>query len=280
MSYFKRTLNNLLSTPRYVKHRNPSRIRFTNTPLKSFLYNHTHHTGRIAKKSIFGSKRAILLYVFITCNLLYFTNFPISKKFRDYLTYGPRSYLKDVLLSDELYSSGLDLMKRLFAHENCKKAVCILMIDLLSDNEFKQKGEEFGVNLVGAILEDQKVRLEIKRLFIRVISTDEFKNESIKLLGYATDKNETKDLVAQFFKVIFVREDIFKSLERLFADSFTHVVSSENTKQEFSEFLSEVWSDQNLRWRVLRRTFDFQNTSPTMVKVMEPAKEDKVTPNT
>jgi hypothetical protein len=191
----------------------------------------------------------------------YFTNFQDKN-----ITENSKKYLNTLLTSEEIKLGGIELLDKIFKDEKSKQAVIILLKDLLENGEVFSATKQYGVDLFSSLLKEDELKQEVKKLFIEILTTPEIKTEGVEILKYIIEKEESKDIMAQYFKVIFLRADIIKALSNVISDSAIHTMNSATTKKKFSEFVADVWSDPNLRWYVIKRALNFWQKANATVK--------------
>ena len=214
-------------------------------------------------------KGVISLSIFTLISYLIFSTANISKKVRGYVTYPFRKLVNDILISEELESGGRNLLHKLFENEKTKTAVIILLGDVMKDDRFMTEGVNFGKNLFINVLQNEEIREEIIKVFVRVLLSENTKSSVISLFRSVTSQVELEQILSQFLKVIFTREDIYSSLFKLFSDVVVKLLNDEATKTKFADFLAMIWANQSLRWNIIKKTVDFTSVSPASITISE-----------
>ncbi len=217
--------------------------------------------SKARKRNIIRKYFLISLSVFSISYLL-LSNNKISLYIRSSLSSPVKHYLNDIFTSSEAENAGLILVKNLFNHEKTKDAAILLLADVLKDPKFLFEGTEFGKNLLIEILKQPQIKEEIILTFNKVLLSELTKINLIQTFRNLTGEKELEAILAQFLKVVFIKEDIYVALCKLFMDSLFSVVNKESVKKEFSLFLSNIWADNNLRWNIIKKTIDFSTLSP------------------
>eukprot|EP00340_Litonotus_pictus_P005700 CAMPEP_0170518984 /NCGR_PEP_ID=MMETSP0209-20121228/4546_1 /TAXON_ID=665100 ORGANISM="Litonotus pictus, Strain P1" /NCGR_SAMPLE_ID=MMETSP0209 /ASSEMBLY_ACC=CAM_ASM_000301 /LENGTH=121 /DNA_ID=CAMNT_0010804741 /DNA_START=756 /DNA_END=1124 /DNA_ORIENTATION=+ len=81
--------------------------------------------------------------------------------------------------------------------------------------------------------------------------------------------DEIELITAKFLRTIFMREDLFNATNLLLKEVMIYTIKQKESKEIIANFLSEVWADQDLRWRIVKKTINLKNISPTDVLIFE-----------
>jgi hypothetical protein len=181
----------------------------------------------------------------------------ISQDFKN----SSKKYLNYLLLSTEIKEGGVILLDKIFKENHSQRATIELLNSLFVNEEVKEATTKYGVSLFKDLISEGELQTECKKLFVDILKTDEIKREGVDALKYIIEKEESKDIMAQYFKVIFLRSDIIKALSSLITDAGVYTMDQPTTKKKFADFLTDVWSDPNLRWIVIKKTFNFWQTA-------------------
>lgn len=172
-----------------------------------------------------------------------------------------KKYLNYLLLSNEMKEGGVILLDKIFKEKHSQRATIELLNSLFVNEEVKEATTKYGVSLFQNLLKEDELQTECKKLFVDILKTDEIKKEGVDLVKYIIEKEESKDIMSQYFKVIFLRSDILKALSSVITDAGVYTMNQPATKKKFSEFVTDVWSDPNLRWVIIKKTFNFWQTA-------------------
>ena len=178
-----------------------------------------------------------------------------------------KKYIHYLLLSDEIREGGLDLLENIFQNKYSKQATVELLDNLLKDPYVMENTKIYGISLFNELLKEEELKNEFKKLVIDLLQMQEIKLESLDLLKHILEKEESKDILSQYFKVIFLRSDMIKSLSSVITDSALYTMNSQTTKKKFAEFILDVWSDPDLRWFVIKKSFNFWQASNASIKI-------------
>ena len=225
------------------------------------------------KKSFFENNKKLLTNVFFSFGVIalsiYHRSFikeSLGNFTKKYLNEKPKKYLNYLLTSEEIREGGVDLLDRIFKHKNSKQSTVELLNCLLENPEVMKETKKYGVGLFNDLLKEDELKKEVKHLFLDILKSDEIKTEGVSLLQFILDKEESKDIMSQYFKVMFLRADIIKALSSVITDSAIHTMNIPTTKRKFAEFVIDVWSDPNLRWYVIKKSLNFWEPASATVK--------------
>jgi hypothetical protein len=205
---------------------------------------------------------AISLFYFYKKEILeYMKNFQ-KRNFNE----NSKKYINSLLVSSEIREGGVILLENIFKHEHSKASTVQLLNNLFEDPKVMESTKAYGVGLFNELLKEEEIKAEVKKLFKDLLAMEEIKLESVALLKYLLEKEESKDIMSQYFKVIFLRSDIIKSLSSVITDSAIYTMTGATTKKKFAEFVIDVWSDPNLRWYVIKKSLNFWQPATTTVE--------------
>jgi hypothetical protein len=259
-----------------LAHIKKSSKRFSNLKDKKILQKYINNDKYIlikktSKYSFIKSTnfRKLLFYSGL-CGLFYFysdqINFKIQNFIKRTINQPTKNYINSVLVSNEMREGGLELLDNIFKNKHAKEATVVLLNNLLKDEKIIQATKVYGVGLFNQLLREKEVQEEVKKIFVDILKSEEVKFEGIGILKYIIEKEESKDIMSQYFKVIFLRSDIIKALASVITDSAIHTMNMDLTKKKFGEFLIDVWSDPNLRWYVIKKSLNFWQPASATVK--------------
>jgi len=166
-------------------------------------------------------------------------------------------YLGEILRSDDMVKAGADLISGLFKQEMFYNGVLELLINVLRDPIFIEETKTFGKDLFGKILEDDDFQREVINLVEKILHLTQMKIEGMEIFKYIIERKESKDILANYFKAIFQREDIYNTLSHLFLMALIKALDHPDSKDKFSAFLTKIWADKDFRWFIIKKTFNF-----------------------
>lgn len=191
------------------------------------------------------------------CTYYYFYKYPYFENKTENINLKAKMYINSLLVSEELKEGGVVLLDRIFKDDKSKDATIELIQTVLENKTILDETSLYAVSLLNNILSDNDFKTEIRNLIIEIIKSDEVKEETVNVLRFFVEKKDSQDIVSQFFKLIFLREDIMKALASVISDSAVYSMADAATKKKFAEFITDVWSDPNLRWFVLKKSLNF-----------------------
>lgn len=242
------------------------------------------NTKAVGKRKFVLPKRILF---FLIASLLYLSYYYLkddllSKQARITSTYQLRLFIKELLQSPDIEEELNKLLLKIFSTVETKQAAEKLVVDLLKNDNFMKHAVIFGDNLLQNVLLQNDIRQELKNIILKIIVSNEMKNESIELFKQIATEKEIEEIVAQFMKIVFLREDIFISVNKLLKEVIINTISQKDSKDLFSDFLTSIWADQALRWKILTKTVSISNITPTEIlmfkekgspEIKEPTKE-------
>jgi len=166
-------------------------------------------------------------------------------------------YLGEILRSDDMVKAGANLISGLFKQEMFYDGVLELLINVLRDPVFVDETKTFGKNLFGKILEDDDFQKEVIILVEKILHLTQMKIEGMEIFKYIIERKESKDILANYFKAIFQREDIYNAISHLFLIALIKALDHPDSKDKFSAFLTKIWADKDFRWFIIKKTFNF-----------------------
>jgi hypothetical protein len=185
------------------------------------------------------------------------TNNIISDSILKIITLPIRNILSNILNSDEVRYKGCVLLKEIFNDKKSEPLVQNMLNDVLMSERFLEASKKFGIKLIDKVKDDEIIQNNLETLMLKQFKSTKIKEESIKLVNFVANQPDTKHVVSQFFKVVFLREDIVHSLTHLFNESAFRVMDSTQAQNYFSDFIGNVWADPLLRWNLFKKSFDF-----------------------
>ena len=251
----------LRNSKRYIKLQTSNKLPYFNNNHK---FTNKYVIMRLPQKANISK----LTYMLITLStiggiIFYFRNQikQKSKSAREDFKTSSKKYLNYLLVSTEIKEGGIILLEKIFKEKHSQRATIELLNSLFVNEEVKDATTRYGVSLFKDLISEDELQTECKKLFVDILKTDEIKREGVNVLKYIIEKEESKDIMAQYFKVIFLRSDIIKALSSVILDAAVYTMDQPGTKKKFSEFVTDVWSDPNLRWIIIKKTFNFWQTA-------------------
>jgi len=263
---FNKIKNSILtSSKRYLNYNNISILKHQPFKSKSNISNSNFlNINSLKLKSLRNNKLFYFTAIAISSSLFFCLNNPLSRKFRDIITAPTRKYFGEILLSEDIKGNGLQLVDGLFQQEKTHEAALILLKNVLMDPLFMEESKKFGVDLLIKIMIEQEFKDSAKELILDIFKSKEVRYEGVNILSFILDQEETKDIGAQYFKVVFLRNDILTALSTLFMEAALKTLDNDQTKKSFADFVLDVWGDPNLRWILFKKAFEFKSTQVSL----------------
>ena len=98
---------------------------------------------------------------------------------------------------------------------------------MLKDPRFVQASKEFGTDLIAWVILQDEAQEEFKKLIVKTLADNRVQNETVQILKYITDQKESEDILAQYMKTVFMREDVLDNLTQLLINGAVQAVKHE-----------------------------------------------------
>ena len=139
------------------------------------------------------------------------------------------------------------------------------MKGVLQDPRFIAEGKVFGVDLISSVVRAPQCQEDFKQLVIRTLQNESVRLETIELLRYLIGRKEAEDIMAVYFKQVFVRDDMLHGVSRLLTKAAVKTLESPTTRDKFGSFALKVAGDEkvkselynNFLFRPAKRIFTF-----------------------
>jgi hypothetical protein len=82
------------------------------------------------------------------------------------------------------------------------------------------------------------------------LQQEEVKRETVELLRYIVAKSESEEILAIYFKTVFLRDDMLRSLSALLARSAAHALDQPLIKDKFGTFVLKVADNPDVKNRL------------------------------
>lgn len=73
------------------------------------------------------------------------------------------------------------------------------------------------------------------------------RKETVEILRYIANQKESEDILALYFKTVFLREDMLKSVANLLTLAAVETMEKEQTKEKFGNFVVKVAKNENVK---------------------------------
>ena len=152
-----------------------------------------------------------------------------------------------IILDQRVYENGVSFVSKLFNEKQTQEAAVILLKDVLKDERFIFHSQIWAVDLLAWAVKQQGIINSTKTLFENVLKEEKVISETVNLFKYVTLKQESKDLLAQYYIDIFEREDIRKAAKLVISEGAYQGLSDPVTVQKFAEFIMKVINAESVR---------------------------------
>ena len=82
---------------------------------------------------------------------------------------------------------------------------------------------------------------------MKTLETEEVRYETVKLLRYIVGKKESEEILADYFKNIFLRDDMLSGVTKLLTKAAVETLDSTQTREKFGKFAVTVAGDNNVK---------------------------------
>ena len=118
---------------------------------------------------------------------------------------------------------------------------------MLNDPRFVEEAKIFGVELISSVIKKPEIQEDFKVLVMKTLETEEVRYETVQLLRYIVGKKESEEILADYFKNIFLRDDMLGSVTKLLTKAAVETLDSNQTKEKFGKFAVKIAADNNVK---------------------------------
>ena len=122
---------------------------------------------------------------------------------------------------------------------------------MLKDPRFVEASKVFGTDLIAWVILQDQAQEEFKKLIVKTLADNRVQAETIEILKYITDQKESEEILAQYMKTVFLRQDVLDNLTQLLINGGVNAVTHEKTEETFINFLLGVVQNSQVRDGVL-----------------------------
>jgi hypothetical protein len=140
---------------------------------------------------------------------------PIKDRFKLYVA----SVVREILTDKEVEKEGTEFLSRLFTDPQTHEAAVILLKNVLNDPRFVQEGKLFGVDLISGVIRSPQCEEDFKSIVIKTLEDESVKKQTVEILRYIVSQKESEDILAMYFKTVFLRDDLLHGLTALLTRS-------------------------------------------------------------
>jgi hypothetical protein len=110
-----------------------------------------------------------------------------------------------------------------------------------------EEGKNFGVDLISNAVRSPVCVEDFKVLVIKTLQHEDVRKETVELLRYIVANKESEDILALYFKTIFLREDMLKGVTNLLTKAAIETLESGTTRDKFGQFVLKVASNEKVK---------------------------------
>ena len=90
---------------------------------------------------------------------------------------------------------------------------------MLNDPRFVQEGKFFGVDLISGVIRSPQCEEEFKQIVVKTLDDESIKKQTVEILRYIVSQKDSEDILALYFKTVFLRDDLLHGLTALLTRS-------------------------------------------------------------
>lgn len=165
-------------------------------------------------------------------------------------------FVFNILTSEEVKEGGVELLDSILKSKHAEEACRIILSGLFNNPTIMDETTKYGVGIFNQLLNEEELKNECLILFVDLLKDEKIKNEAVKILEYVIKRSESNDIISQYFKNVFLKDELIKSLSGVISKSAYYSMSTNETKKKFAEFLVDVWSDPAFRWNVIKKSIN------------------------
>jgi hypothetical protein len=175
------------------------------------------------------------------------------------------SVVRELLTDKEVEKEGTEFLSRLFTHAQTHEAGVILLKNVLNDSRFVEEGKMFGVDLISGVIRSPICEEDFKNIVIKTLEDESVKKQTVEILRYIVSQKDSEDILALYFKTVFLRDDLLHGLTALLTRSALLTLDSDHTRDKFGQFLLRIASNEQVKgalfdnylYKPARRFFSF-----------------------
>ena len=114
---------------------------------------------------------------------------------------------------------GTEFLSRLFTEPHTHEAAVILLKNVLNDPRFVQEGKFFGVDLISGVIRSPQCEEDFKQIVVKTLEDESVKKQTVEILRYIVSQKDSEDILALYFKTVFLRDDLLHGLTALLTRS-------------------------------------------------------------
>lgn len=82
---------------------------------------------------------------------------------------------------------------------------------------------------------------------MKTLESEELRLQTIELLRYIVGRVESEDILALFFRTVFLRDDMLGSVSNLLAKSASEALDQPMIKDKFGKFVLQIANNSNVK---------------------------------
>jgi hypothetical protein len=172
--------------------------------------------------------------------------------------------IDDILNSQEVKGTGINLLENLFKDKRTKLNVLVALKSVIKEKEFETEFKVFIKAWLFKVIKDREFLQQTKKTVIELVKSKPFLDETANLLKFISNEKETRDIVIIFFKELALREDVFEKMCNLFENCSIKAITSDRNKTGAMNFCNELMSDNEFRTKLFTKALKvFSSASDT-----------------
>jgi hypothetical protein len=152
---------------------------------------------------------------------------------------------------------GAEFVVELIKQPQTQEAVVILLKNVLVDPKFIYHSTFWATDLFTELILSDSVIKNSKILVERVLRQDAVAQETVNMLKFVTEKEDAKDIIAEYSKIVFKRKDIIDHVSILLAEGAYQGMADTKSIELFAQFLLKVVRTQEVKSGIIN-TFVYQ----------------------
>ncbi|CDW72029.1 UNKNOWN [Stylonychia lemnae] len=171
---------------------------------------------------------------------------PIKDKFKRYVA----TLVGNTLRDPQVEKEGLNFLSKLFMEPQTHEAGVYLLKNVLNDPRFVEEGKIFGIDLISSILRSKQCEQDFIKIVMTTLQQEKVKKETVELLRYIVKQSESEEILAIYFKTVFLRDDMLQGVSKLLAKSAVDALDQPQIKDKFGNFVLQVAENPIVRTKL------------------------------
>lgn len=149
-----------------------------------------------------------------------------------------------------VFAESTVFVQKVFVHPKTQEAGITLLLNVLQSAQFTGKINQFSLDLLLSILNNPAFQQDLQIALLGTLKNEELRAESLKILRYVVAQQESKDLIADLFREVFVREDMIASVKNILAVSGFRALTMKVTEDKFVSFLVRAANSPEIKKQI------------------------------